>query len=294
MLLFVAALGEGILIADDKGAAGTGGVIGEGAVGEEGVKEEDAARLHRHGHGTLDFGSAMGEGEFAMAGVVADHVGGFQSLLLTAGRDPNAAVLLIAILQGNPRRHAAIALRVLRVVGVVLMPMADLLIVRSFLKQLGRIDRDAGFNEIFDECENPFVATHLTGEFGFHTELEDDVSLIGVVGGFFRAQAFDFAGDTVEFCLRKHIVNENETVAMIGGKLVGGEFGNHRGDRHEKKEVGLFFAVEVVGFGAAEEFNLRTYAPLFAIRIVKHIFCGIICDDEILEFMFRRGESLMR
>ena len=137
MLVLVAAFGYGILVADDERASGAVGVVAEGAMGGESVEEKDGACFHGHRHSALEVGGAMSEGEFAVAGVVSDHVGGSQSVLMTAGHDPDTAVLLITFLQGDPGLHAAIAYRMLRVVGVVLMPVADLSIVRILLKEFG-------------------------------------------------------------------------------------------------------------------------------------------------------------
>ena len=66
------------------------------------MEEENGAGFHGHGHSTFEIGGAVGEGEFAVAGIVADHVGGFQTQFVTAGDNPDAAIFLIAILQRNP------------------------------------------------------------------------------------------------------------------------------------------------------------------------------------------------
>jgi hypothetical protein len=58
-----------------KERRGRRGVVAEGAMCGEGVKMEDGAGFHRHRDSSFDLGGAVGEGEFAVTGVVADHVG---------------------------------------------------------------------------------------------------------------------------------------------------------------------------------------------------------------------------
>lgn len=77
MLVFVSAIGDGILIADDERTTEVFGAVPEGSMRGEGVKEQDRASLNRHGHGAFYLSRAVRKRKSTVASAVVNHACGF-------------------------------------------------------------------------------------------------------------------------------------------------------------------------------------------------------------------------
>lgn len=222
MLVLVAAWGERILVADDEGAAALVRMVAEGAVPGKGVKEDDGAGPDGDGNGAVHGIVSIGEGLAAISVVAGGCL--FEAPFVAFGDDPEATIGFITVLKREPDRHAAIALGVFAVVGIILVPMADLFIERLFLHHFRGIDGDAGSDQFLDKGKEALILAEGSGQPGAEAKAEDEVVVTIVLLFGILPEAGEFGIDGGKFLGWKDPVHFKVTVVMVELNFLRREF----------------------------------------------------------------------